>query len=151
MEEGPNSWLAAALAAVPSVCAGVWAGIKYANERSDRGTSERDKIWDRLNTAQAAWFTQQERTIAAQQKRIDDLTVDRDRGWDLARYWNGAAHRLRHLAANARQVAELTADRAGYDLHPWQPHEFVIPAFEEPEISADQQRIDMRRISDHEG
>lgn len=49
-----------------------------------------------------------------------ELRRDRDRGWDLARYWHGMAHDLFHARNSARTIAEYAASKTiPITIEPW--------------------------------
>ncbi len=45
-----------------------------------------------------------------------ELETDRDRGWDLARWWNDRTHQVRHTYRNALHMANARLERVGEPL-----------------------------------
>ena len=84
--------------------------------QDDRDEVDDDRKW------RAEMRTDLERERAARRAEEDahaETKRDRDRGWDLARWWKGAAWGMRHRAANARQAADDLARSKGIDPPPW--------------------------------
>ena len=148
-----NPWWVVIAAAVPSGASGVWVVWQWWAGRSDKKTEvtltrEERLMRDmdaRVQTAAkidadliAQGRTEITRLIMrceAFERQRDALEADRDRGWDLARWWNRRAHELRHAGVNAQQVAQRLAVSScpmpgGQPLPPWP--DMTIPGLEEP-------------------
>ncbi len=61
-----------------------------------------------------------------------EVEDDRDRGWNLARWWNRKAHTLRHAALNARQAAEMLADGQNIPAPIWRTDVEIPDDLEQP-------------------
>ena len=109
--------------AIPALIASIPGLIKFwqwwgsrSDKKSDREMSReerRDKEMDSRQTVltkqQADWFTDLRAENTVLRKRCDDLDRDRNRGWDLARYWHGRAHEMMRAFRNLRH--DVTNDR----------------------------------------
>ena len=89
-------------------------------------TREQRETFERVEAERDRAIAEADRLRA----RIRDLEHDRTRGWDLARYWNRRAQDLRHVAANAQQVANNLMREAGRELLKWP--DMTLLGFEEP-------------------
>jgi hypothetical protein len=67
--------------------------------------------------------------------RLRDIERDRDRGWDLARYWNSETHRIKHLLIGIIHAANLGLEMAGRT--PVRVPEIVLPSIEDPALPRD--------------
>jgi hypothetical protein len=111
-------------AAVPSVISAVWIYIQHRAQRRDKQadrelTREQMRVKE-MDQQQASFSSEQQRWFADLRQENRDLRADltetrkdRDRGWDLARFWHAAAHDilrafrfLRHNALNMMQWME---------------------------------------------
>lgn len=106
---------------------GVLLGLldRWMKSRADaRGLSrqeDRDETDDdRVMRAELRADLEHERAVRrAEEAAHAETKRDRDRGWDLARWWKGAAWSMRHRAANARQAADDLARSKGIDPPGW--------------------------------
>ena len=64
------------------------------------------------------------------QARLKELERDRDRGWDLARWWNRRAHDLRHAGLNAQAMVVALCAREEKLVPPWPNMD--VPSLEDP-------------------
>lgn len=121
--------LAILVAAIPSAIPGVWVWwqwrVKRADEREDRELTREERRGRELDTQQTTFGAEQGRWFADLRQENRDLRMDlietrrdRDRGWELARYWHGTAHDVlrhyrncRHNAVNMMQWIIMTVAR----------------------------------------
>jgi hypothetical protein len=68
--------------------------------------------------------------LARCQVRNLELERDRDRGWDLARWWNRRAHELRHAGLNAQTMVAGLCAREELPVPAWP--DMVVPGLEDP-------------------
>lgn len=110
-----SPWWVVAAGAIPSLASSLWVFWRWSAERRDkrhegdltreqRLTQEMDAQRTALSREQAELFDRMRAEVARVQARNLELERDRDRGWDLARYWNRRAHELRHAALNAQTM-----------------------------------------------
>ena len=59
-----------------------------------------------LSREHADLFDRMRAELQRCQSRLSEVEHDRDRGWDLARWWNRRAHELRHAGVNAQAAAQ---------------------------------------------
>lgn len=142
MTELANSpWWVVAAAALPSTASGVWVFWRWWAERVDKlqdTTVTREQSWAReleaqraaLSRDQAELFDRLRTELARIQSRLAELEQDRDRAWDLARWWNQRAHELRHAGLNAQAMVTGFCSREGIDSPAWP--EMTVPGLEEP-------------------
>ena len=111
----------AALAALAPPIGAVWAVWKWGVDRADKRNQEArtydQRRTESLDALQAGLRTEQAAMVAGlrtenrdQREEMQKVEYDRNRGWDLARYWYGQAHEMwrrftdaRHELVNARQ------------------------------------------------
>jgi hypothetical protein len=117
------------VAAVPSVASGIfvwwqWRGTR-SDQREDREMSRDDRRARELDQQQASLGAETSRWFGDLRQENRDLRIelaetrrDRERGWDLARFWHGAAHdvlrqfrNLRHNSLNMQQWIEAASRR----------------------------------------
>ncbi|TPG53289.1 hypothetical protein EAH89_17380 [Roseomonas nepalensis] len=112
------------------------ANAQKAAREEDRDEVEDDRKWRaEMRTDMEALRTERdrERTMRyAEERSHADTKRDRDRGWDLARWWKGAAWGMRHRAANARQAADDLARSKGIEPPPWSGSLDLPTDLEEP-------------------
>jgi len=144
--DAATPWWVVAAAAVPSVASGLWVFWRWWVDRGDARaavllTREQTVLHDlelqraALGKDQAELFDRIRTELVRCQLRLTELERDRDRAWDLARWWNRRAHELRHAGVNAQQVAQRLAVSScpmpgGQPLPPWP--DMTIPGLEEP-------------------
>ena len=132
-------------AAIPSIASGLWVFWRWWFDRGDARsavqlTREQALLRDleqqraALSKEQADLFDRMRAELLRCQGRLAEVEHDRDRGWDLARWWNRRAHELRHAGINAQTVAHGLAVTqpipGGQPLAPWP--DMTIPGLEEP-------------------
>ncbi len=125
-----NPWWVVTAAALPSAASGIWVFWRWWIERDDRlkeGAHSREQVLLRdlesqraaLSREQAELFDRLRTELARTQARLADVEGDRDRGWDLARWWNQRAHELRHAGLNAQQMVAGFCAREDVDVPTW--------------------------------
>lgn len=142
MSEFPvNSWWVVAAGALPSVASGVWVFWRWQLERRDRradGQLTREERLGReleaqrtaLSKEQAELFDRLRAELLRCHARTAELERDRDRGWDLARFWNRRAHELRHAGLNAQTIVAGLCAREELPVPVWP--DMSMPGLEEP-------------------
>jgi len=126
---------------MPSAASGVWVFWRWWVERRDRlqeGALSREQVLFRdlesqraaLSREQSELFDRLRTELARAQARLAEVEADRDRGWDLARWWNQRAHELRHDGLNAQAMVAGLCAREDVDVPAWP--EMSIPGLEEP-------------------
>lgn len=134
-------WWVVAGAALPSLASGLWVVSRWWIERSDRNqidVATREErlarqIEDRrvaLSHEQAELFDQVRTELLRCQSRLLEVERARDRGWDLARYWNQRAYELRHAGLNAQAIAAGFCNREKLELPVWP--DMTVTTLEEP-------------------
>jgi len=110
-------WTAAA-AAIPTV--GLVAAAIWKSYREWRAVHPREDNWqdiearslerrrETLDRASEAYLDRLERDVRRLEEENEDLRFDRDRGWNLARWWETKAHELRHELANVLFITHMT-------------------------------------------
>lgn len=113
--------LAILAAAVPSLASGSWIFWQWWAKRSDeketreltreeRRAQELDKLQATLSAETSSRVTELRQDLRDLRAELTETRRDRDRGWDLARWWHGAAHDLlrqfRHLRHNATNMQQ---------------------------------------------
>lgn len=135
MEAQPSGpWWVVVMAALPSVASGAWIAYRWWVDRQDRRESaqvmvtltreerdRRDLETQRaaLSADQARVFDQLRAELARLRPLLEETEYDRDRGWELCRWWNRRAHELRHAGVNAQTMAQNLAMAAGQDPPVW--------------------------------
>ena len=115
-----NPWWVVLAAAVPSAASGAWVVWRWWTDRGDARAVQaatRDQALMReletqraaLSREQADLFERMRAELQRCQARLAEVERDRDRGWDLARWWSNRAHELRHAGLNAQTVAQALA------------------------------------------
>jgi hypothetical protein len=136
-----SPWWVVSAAALPSAASGVWAFWRWWLERGDKKnetlltreqTALRDLENQRIALAreQADLFERLRTELSRTQTRLAELEQDRDRAWDLARWWNQRAHELRHAGLNAQTMVAGFCAREGVDAPDWPDME--VPGLEDP-------------------
>ncbi len=139
MPTGP--WWVVTAAAAPSVASGLWVFWRWWFERGDRlneTAASREQVVLRdleaqrlaLSRDQAELFDRLRNELARIQLRLLGVERDRDRGWDLARWWNQRAHELRHAGVNAQTIVVGLCAREGVEPPAWPDME--VPGLEDP-------------------
>jgi hypothetical protein len=139
LASGP--WWVVTAAAAPSVASGLWVFWRWWVERGDNlndrvHTREQVLLRDletqraALSREQAELFDRLRNELMRTQARLAEVEQDRDRGWDLARWWNQRAHELRHAGLNAQAMVVGFCARDGVDVPLWP--EMTVPGLEEP-------------------
>lgn len=134
-------WWVVSAAAAPSIASGLWAFWRWWFERSDKiheTLSNREQVVLRdleaqrlaLSRDQGELFDRLRTELARIQLRLLEVQRDRDRGWDLARWWNQRAHELRHSSLNAQTIVVGLCAREGIDPPVWPDTE--VPGLEDP-------------------
>lgn len=137
---GSPGWVVAT-AAVPSVMGGLWVFWRWWVERDDKltdgkRTREQSLIHEletqraALSREQAEMFDRIRGELTRTQLRLVEVEHDRDRGWDLARWWNRRAHELRHAGLNAQTMVAGLCAREGVDEPIWP--DMTLPGLEDP-------------------
>ena len=142
MTELPTGpWWVVTAASAPSLASGLWVFWRWWIERGDRlheSVSNREQVVLRdleaqrvaLSRDQAELFDRLRTELARIQLRLLEVERDRDRGWDLARWWNQRAHELRHAGVNAQTIVIGLCAREGVDPPAWPDME--VPGLEDP-------------------
>lgn len=117
-------------AAIPSLGSAYWmwrqARVKEdesLQDRVDRRSALLDNMQTSLSSEQAKWVTELRTENKDLRTELTEARRDRDRGWDLARYWHGTAHEvlrefrnLRHDAINMMQWIKDASRRSGLEM-----------------------------------
>lgn len=136
-----NPWWVVLAAAVPSVASGAWVVWRWWADRGDaravQAATRDQALMRELETQRAALsreqtdlFDRMRAELQRCQARLAEVDRDRDRGWDLARWWNRRAHELRHAGVNAQATAQVLAFEAGHPQPAWP--DMTIPGLEDP-------------------
>lgn len=142
MADVAGPWWVAVAAAVPSVASGTWVVWRWWADRGDKKVVEtltyQERVQRDLDTQRTAMSADQQRMVDALrvelsrfQVRNAELERDRDRGWDLARWWNRRAHEMRHAATNAQSAASNLAASQRLEAPTWP--DMTLPGLETPE------------------
>ena len=150
MADANSPWWAVVVAAGAPVAAGMFAYVKWVFERRDKQGETfltRDERREReieaqratLTAFQTAIFDRQQAENLGLRQRVADLErvrdaleSDRDRGWQLARWWHDRAHELRHAGTNAQQmvIGLMVAHLPDMKRPEWP--DMHLPPFESP-------------------
>lgn len=136
-----SPWWVVLAGAVPSMASGVWVVWRWTAERAERRergvetreqrlAQELDAQRAALSREQAELFDRMRAELARCQLRNLELERDRDRGWDLARWWHTRAHELRHAGLNAQTMVAGLCAREELSVPAWP--DMTLPALEEP-------------------
>jgi hypothetical protein len=134
-------WYVVLIAAIPSAGSGLWVAWRWWIERTDkhtegvltreeRLTAELDKQRAALSAEHAALFDRLKAELVRVCARLEEVEKDRDRGWDLARWWNRRAHELRHAGLNAQTMVAGLVSRDGLPMPNWP--DMSVPGLEDP-------------------
>lgn len=134
-------WWVVTAAAAPSVASGFWVFWRWWVERGDKiqdGALTREQSLLRdletqrlaLSRDQAELFERLRTELARMQMRLLEVERDRDRGWDLARWWNQRAHELRHAGLNAQTIVAGFCSREDVEVPAWP--DMGVPGLEDP-------------------
>lgn len=115
---------------MPSLASGLWVISRWWIDRADRNLVDAGRRDDRiareieeqraaLSQEQAELFERIRAELVRYQTRLKDVERDRDRGWDLARYWNQRAHELRHAGLNAQAMVTAICARENLQVPSW--------------------------------
>lgn len=140
-EPANGPWWVVAAASAPSLASGAWVLWRWWFERGDKlhgdAAGREQSLMRDLESQRAALsrdhaelFDRLRNELERTQKRLLAVERDRDRGWDLARWWNQRAHELRHVGLNAQQIVLGFCAREGVDAPAWPAMD--IPGLEEP-------------------
>ena len=138
---GSPVWVVAA-AAIPSAASGLWVFWRWWVERRDKltaGTFTREQALMRdlevqraaLSREQAEVFDRMRAELGRTQARLVEVERDRDRGWELARWWNRRSHELRHAGLNAQGMVGSFCARDDVDAPAWP--DMTVPGLEDPQ------------------
>lgn len=109
------SWLVALIGALPT--AGILAWHRFWVERKDKRQEMTADLRDRARATMDAQSLAMYDRVELQNKglvaRLIEVDTDRNRGWDLARWWNSFAHQMKHKFSNTTQVANGRLERIG--------------------------------------
>ena len=136
-----SAWWVVSAASAPSLASGAWVFWRWWFERGDRlheSLSNREQVVLRdleaqrvaLSRDQAELFDRLRTELARIQLRVIEVERDRDRGWDLARWWNQRTHEVRHAGLNAQTIVVGLCAREGVDPPIWPDME--VPGLEDP-------------------
>src|SRR5881397_1551193 len=100
----------------PSAMAGLWAYWQWRAKRHDdretrdltrdeRRARELDQQQASFGVEQSKWFGDLRAENRELRAELTETRKDRDRGWDLARWWHGAAHDVLRQFRNLRHDA----------------------------------------------
>ncbi len=141
-EQVGGPWWVVAAAALPSAASGIWVVWRWWVERGDRrseGMLSREERLTReveqqraaLSREQADLFDRMREELARCQGRLSAVERERERGWDLARFWHQRAHELRHAGLNAQTIVAAFCAREDVGVPVWP--DMSVPGLEEPE------------------
>ena len=141
MIEGGNPWWVVLIAALPSAGSGIWVFWRWWAERGDkkedtalsrqeRATQMTDARMSDIARRDAERITGLELRISILEGTRGRTEFERDRGWDLARWWNAECFRTWHLWTNASQMADNAMRQAGLMPPVWPVSN--LPQFEAP-------------------
>ena len=134
-------WWVVVAAGLPSAASAAWVCWRWYAERgerqSDRLLTREQAILRNLDLQRAALGREHSELLdrlraelLRKEARCAELERDRDRGWDLARWWNQRAHELRHAGLNAQTIVVGLCAREGVDVPRWP--DMALPNLEEP-------------------
>jgi hypothetical protein len=137
-QENTPSWFIAFAGFAPAALVGivtqllVWRKfrIERGDKRDETDADHRDRVRVTMDAQSLAMWDRLEAENKRLAARLQDIEHDRDRGWDLARYWNGRAHSVKHQFANLLQRANYRLESA--KLEPIQAPEIIWPGLEDP-------------------
>lgn len=126
---------------VPGATTAAFAWFKFRTERSDKHaetvTELRDRVRSTMDAQSLAMYDRLERENKRLAERLDELESDkievardRDRGWYLARWWEGYAHDIKHTFSNLLFRANGRLELA--KIEPIKVPDIHWPTLEEP-------------------
>ena len=144
MAESPYAggpWWVVAAAGIPSCASALWVVWQWWStrdeKRADRELTREQVLMKELEGQRAALSREHvelldrlRTELTRREVRCAELERDRDRGWDLARWWHQRAHQLRHAGVNAQTVAAGLCRQLELDLPVWP--DMTLPHLEEP-------------------
>lgn len=133
-QEPLSPWIPTLIGVAIQGAAAVFTWFKFFRERSDKKgetvSDLRDRVRSTMDAQSLAMYERLERENKRLAERLREMERDRDRGWDLARWWNSEAHRVKHLLLGLLHAANLGLEIAG--RQPVRVPEFNLPGIEEP-------------------
>lgn len=133
-QEPLSPWIPTLIGVAIQGAAAVFTWFKFFRDRSDkRAETEyelRDKVRSTMDAQSLAMYDRLEAENKRLALRLREIERDRDRGWDLARWWNSEAHRVKHLLVNIIHAANLSLEVAG--RRPVRVPEITLPSIEDP-------------------
>ena len=142
MSEFPSGpWWIVTAASAPSVASALWVLWRWWIERGDKlndNVLTREQALFRDLEAQRITLSKEQGDLSERlrseferiQHRLNEMERERDRGWDLARWWNQRAHDLRHAGLNAQAMVVGFCSRDGVEVPTWP--DMSVPGLEEP-------------------
>jgi hypothetical protein len=138
-QEPFSPWVPTIIGVAIQGAAAVFTWFKFFRDRSDKHvetvTELRDRVRSTMDVQSLAMYDRLEAENKRLTARLRDIERDRDRGWDLARYWNSETHRIKHLFAGLLHLANLRLEQAGGQ--PVTIPEIVFPSIEDPALPRD--------------
>ena len=147
LHDAGSPWWLVLVAGIPSFASGVWVFWRWWVERGDSRSAvaltrehgllrELETQRAALSKEQAELFDRIRGELTRCQVRLLEVEHDRDRGWDLARWWNRRAHELRHAGMSAQTAAQnITVMQGrgaiGRPATPWP--DMSLPGLEDPQ------------------
>lgn len=132
----PN-WLSMAVGAFTPSALALLAWWKFRTERGDKRSETTSDLRDRLRATMDAQSLAMYDRLEGENKRLSarlkEIEKDRDRGWDLARWWNSETHRVKHVLIGLIHAANLSLELAG--KQPVRVPNFTLPNIEDPVVS----------------
>lgn len=137
------------MGALPS--AGILAWHRFFTERSDKRTETvaelRDRVRSTMDVQSLAMYDRLEgenKRLVARLREMEaekrELERDRNRGWDLARWWEEDDHRTKHRLLNTVHAANLRLETN--HLAPVEVPRIFLPKLEEPKPDGQQESDD---------
>lgn len=121
-ESPAAAWQVLMISGVFPAIAGAWKAYQYfrKDRREERAAEmtvtekiQADLLAQRaaLSREQVELFERMRLELARAHSRADELEDDRDRGWDLARYWYRLARELQHALRNTQTIVDSLCTR----------------------------------------
>ena len=137
-----SPWWVVVAAGVPSVVSAGWVLWRWWGERdekrADRMLTREQSLLRELEAQRTALgrehadlFDRMRAELLRKETRCAELERDRDRGWDLARWWNRKAHEMRHAGLNAQTIVVGLCEREELEVPKWP--DMALPHLEEPQ------------------
>lgn len=138
-----NPWWVVLAAGVPSVASGLWVLWRWWIDRGDtRATAlltheqglirELEQQRAALNKEHQDLFDRIRAELGRTEARLAEVERHRDRGWDLARWWNHRAHELRQAGVHAQAAAQTLALAQSPPAAAFVWPDMTLPGFEDP-------------------